>query len=107
MARVLEALKHAEHGLARPAVPLRQPLPPARAERTPEPEMEVPYIEIGGPGTSPEASALVRASGPLPLPRLPTDSARSVTAPLRPHVCAADSVKPIPLGVQFHSLVGD
>src|SRR5436305_13916844 len=101
MARVLDALNHAEHGLARPAVPLPRPPPPVRPERATEPETEVPFIEIGGPGTPPLASALVRASGPLPQPRAQSDAPLASTPQLGTEVCAADPVESLPIGVQF------
>jgi Mrp family chromosome partitioning ATPase len=76
-----------------------------RLEPAAEPENEVQFIEIGGPGTRPEASALVLASGPLPQPRVQSDSPLASTPELRTEVCAADPVESLPIGVQFQSLL--
>ena len=110
MGRTLERLSRTKIVTHRsePAVPVRKPVaePPAQ----PEVELEVPFIEIGPPGTPVDASPLVRATGPLPATR---PAIRTAVPPVAPPVAAVAPVaipeKPIEQGrgVAFQSLAGE
>ena len=98
MGRTLQALSRAKPSARRVDVPA--PIPEPVAEVEVEVEPEVPFIEIGPRGTPMHASALVLATGPLPVPKKaasPT-TALVVKGPMSPKTEAA------PLTVAFQVL---
>jgi hypothetical protein len=60
MARVREALRGADNIRS-----LSPALPPTEEKAAPLAEEEIPFIEVGGPGSSLEASPSVLASQPI------------------------------------------
>lgn len=103
MGRMLEALKQAEvkrQPSAADTVPLRPFQPEAELPSPPEPEEEIPYIEVGGPARAVEFSAKVAAckSG-LEAKSIPAVVKSPMLQPI-PHL-AASALPPQPMGVVF------
>ena len=108
MGRMLEALRlpgsRNGHCKVDPPTPrVHRPEPEVVVE--PEPEEEIPYIEVGGKNQPVEASSSVRASGPLPaaraslspvlLHRVPVETPSAAPAPAIPILPAIPASVPV------------